>query len=143
MGMEALAEMAKNAYKLFKNNETLETGGVTLDYGSFKIVVARAGGSNKRFAKALEAKLRPHRRAVETGTLDETLNRRLLVEVYAETVILGWENMQDEAGEALAFTRENVMKVMTDLPDLFADVVEQTNKVAIFKDMGEEDDVKN
>lgn len=129
-------------YSTFKTDANLEKSGVWLNYGPnakgdpIRIKIARAGGANKAFGKAVANKSRPHRRKIETNTLDAETSDRLNLEVYAETVILGWENVEDENGKVMEFTKDNVIKLFTDLPDLFADVRLQAQEVAIFR--GEE-----
>jgi hypothetical protein len=75
--------------------------------------------------------------------MDEDTAARLMREVYADTVILGWEGVTGRDKAPLAFTRENVLQVLTDLPDLFADIQEMSNKVALFREEIREDDAKN
>ncbi len=146
-------------YELFKTDDDLETGGVVLNYGEFKIRIARAGGANKKYSRVLESKSRPHRRAIQAGTLDESTDLRLFAEVYAEAVVLGWSRVvkgkdgkesevQNELlgpdGEEIPFTKENVIKVLLDLPDLFSDIREQSTKVSTFRREAErETDAKN
>lgn len=145
-------------YELFKNDENLETKGVELDYGDFRITVARAGGTNKKFPKTFEAKTRPYRRAIAAGTLDPEVDRKVMAEVYADSVVLGWaRNVKNEDGsvtvkngvipgpdgEDIPFTKANVIKLFMDLPDLFADVVEQAGKIGLFREDEKEVDAKN
>ncbi len=129
-------------YGLFKTEPFLETEGVIIDYGAFRITIARAGGMNKRFSKALETKTKPFRRALETGTLDNERGLDLLREVYAESVILNWETQQNGKfvigiespdGDLLPYTKENVVLTFRNLPDLFADIQDQANKIAVFR----------
>lgn len=128
-------------YSTFKTDGNLEKDGIELEYGflnedptkPIRIRIARSGGSNLRFAKILEAKTKPHRRSIQTETIDKKLSEQLFKEVYAESVILGWSNVQDENGVDLEFSRDNVIKVLTDLPDLWADIREQSNKAALFR----------
>lgn len=77
-------------YRQFQTNTNLEREGVDLNYGEFIVRVARAGGGNKRFAKVLEEKMKPVRRALQTETLDEARSAALLHEAFAEGVVLGW-----------------------------------------------------
>ena len=56
-------------YDAFGTDKDLEKTGIYLEYETFRIKVARAGGGNKRFAKMLEAHTRPYRRAMQTETL--------------------------------------------------------------------------
>ena len=62
-------------YKLFKTNENLETDGIWLEYGQtadgkpIRIKIARAGGHNVAFSKALEKATRPYKKAIQTGKI--------------------------------------------------------------------------
>ena len=130
-------------YEMFKTDPKIEVEqGVVLDYGEFKIRIARAGGSNKRFERLLRARMKPHRRQFETDTLPEEVATKLMTGVYADAVVLGWEGVKDEDGKTLAFNRENVIKLFTDLPDLFRDVQAQAGLVSLFKVIELEEDEK-
>ena len=131
-------------YDLFKNNENLETGqGVTLQYPGFSITIHRAGGSNKKFAMILSAKLKPFRHQLDRGLLDDEISKRILHESYAEGVVIGWKDVKDANGKNMPFTKENVVKLFDDLPDLFQDVKEQAENVSLFREEGEKADEKN
>ena len=45
---------------------------------------------------------------------------------------LGWEGVEDREGNPMGFSRENVVKLFTDLPELFLDVQQQSQKAALF-----------
>lgn len=136
-------------YNLFKTDENLETDGIFIEYGEtddgkpIRIKIARAGGSNKAFSKALEKATRPHRKAIQSGFLDNATADRLYKEVFAETVVLGWENVEGPDGKLLDFNRENVLKLFTDLPDLFQDLREQASNVSLFREEVMEKDLGN
>lgn len=137
-------------YKQYKTDEVLETAGVVLDYGDARITIARAGGANKRFAKVLEAKAKPYRRAMQTETMDAGKAEELMRDAYAEAVVLNWETAtgEDEKGEKiwkkgiepdtgdklLPVTAKNISQTFKNLPDLFADVQTQANRVSIFRE---------
>ncbi len=106
-------------YRAFGTVKEYETEGVTLDFGVAKFKIRRAGGSNRRFLAALAAKLKPHRRAIDAGVLPDDVAAALQMEIYFETVVIGWEGVTDENGTPLAYNLENFKKVMTDLPDLW------------------------
>ena len=136
-------------YKLFKTNENLETDGIWLEYGQtekgepVRIKIARAGGHNSSFSKALEKATRPYRKAIQTGMLDNKTADKLYKEVFADTVVLDWINVEGPDGQPMEFKRENVLKLFEDLPDLFADLREQANNVALFRDEVRESDLGN
>jgi hypothetical protein len=122
-----------NPYSLFGTDKALEKEGIVLDYGPFQIRIARAGGANAKFARVMEVKLRPYRRALDAGTLDEEIAKRLIAEAYAEAVVLDWENVTDENGQSMDCTVPNIVKLFLDLPELFADVQSQATKAALFR----------
>lgn len=128
-----LEALVKNLYEAFGTEKTYETEGVTLDFGVAKFRVRRAGGSNRKFLTTLSAKLRPHRRALSAGTMDETLAEEMQMEVYFETVVIGWENVKNRAGEPLEYNLANFKQVMKDLPDLWATLREEADNMKNFQ----------
>lgn len=140
----------KNIYGAFKTDKGLEKAGVLLDYGQFRVRIARAGGSNKAYQRLLEAKLRPYQRAIKTETIDPDLAEEIVREVYSKTVVLGWETkvedkgspdgfvwapkLQTTAGELVSPTPDAISKLFKELPDLFADIQEQSTKAAVFRE---------
>jgi len=139
-------------YKQFKTDENIERTGIIVDFGDFRVTVARAGGGNKRFAKLLEAKTKPFRRAIQTETMDPDRALDILRQVYAEAVILKWETKVDgkfksgieaEDGKLLPSTVANIDLTLKNLPDLFADLQEQAGKAALFRESIREDSSGN
>lgn len=136
-------------YAKFETDKSLETSGIELDYGpntkgkTILIRIARAGGANDQYLKRMEAKAKPHRRQIQHETVDRVVISQIIKEVYAETVVLGWENVEDREGNDMPFTKENVLKLFTDLPDLYADITEQAQSAALFRVAVREIDAKN
>lgn len=139
-------------YKQFKTDSVSETKGVRLEYGDFRVTVARAGGGNKNFAKVLDRKSKPYRSQIRLETLDPDVGRRIMAETYAESVITNWETLvegewkagvEGPDGALLPFTAKNVAATLEALPDLFGDIQEQAGKVALFRESIREDDSKN
>lgn len=133
-----------NPYELFGTDKDLEAGrGVTLQYPGFSITIHRAGGTNKKFAQILDQKMKPFRQRFERGLLDDETSFRILLETYAEAVVIGWKDVVDQDGKIMEFNVANVVKLFNDLPDLFDDVKSQSNKVAVFRKEQEEVEEKN
>lgn len=114
-----------------------------LEYDGFSITIHRAGGGNRKYQTVFAAKIAPHRRKVDQGTISEDVMRRVLAETYAESVVIGWENVTNEAGQSITFTAENVTKLFLDLPELFNDVVNSATDLKNFRIAGIEADAKN
>lgn len=136
-------------YKLFETDLDIEKQGVVLQYGKtvegkpITIRIARAGGSNTKFQKVLEARTKPLRRIIQNDLLEVKVADEMMMEVFADAVVLGWENIQDKDGVDMPYNRENVIKLFTDLPDLFVDVREQATKQVLFRSAILEVEAKN
>lgn len=136
--------------KNFKTNKDLEKTGITLEYFDpdepdvkpVRILVARAGGNNEAFEKAMDRKTRPIRRQLAANAVPFHQIRKLTREVYAETVVLGWENVVLD-GEVTPFSKDACIKLFEDFPDLFADIEQQTSMAQLFRGVDAEADSKN
>ena len=82
----------------FMTSEHLETKGMIVDYGEFRVTLARAGGSNKRYLQRMAAATKPYRRLIENNQMDQKKLQDLTIEVFADTVILLWE-VKDPASD--------------------------------------------
>jgi hypothetical protein len=131
-------------YRKFGTDSNVETAGVVLDYGEgVKIRIARAGGANKAYLKALERLSRKYRRQIQLDILDEETAREVFRAIYAETIVIGWEGVTGREGKPIEFSRENCIKLFEDLPDLFADIQAQAGNAALFRAEIAENDGKN
>jgi len=138
-------------YGAFRSDLTAEQTGLTLDYGSFRVTVARAGGSNKAYERLMTALSKPYTRAIQTETLDPRVSSQIMKEAMAKAVILNWEVLVDEdnptddaswevgiedpdTGETIPFDWENVLKVLNhpEVQNLYNDLRVQSGKEALF-----------
>lgn len=145
-------------YSQFETDENLETSGIWIDYGEFRVKIARAGGSNKKYLSITEAKTKPLRRAIQAGTLSEERSRALLYEIYAKAVILSWEvaegkdkdggnkwksGIHKKGGGILEFNQENVIQTFENLPALFLDIQSAAESISLFRREEMVEDSKN
>lgn len=134
----------KNIYDKFGTDKKLEQAGITLDYGDgLEIRIARAGGSNIKFEKSTQFKMRKYNQQLKHDLLEPDQMREVMREVLAETVVLGWSGVTDREGNELPFTRDNCVQLFKDLPDLFDDVLEQSRKASLFKEVVLEEEAGN
>lgn len=132
-----------STYKSFKTDPKVEVEGVWANYGDFRIRHARAGGANMAFARAMEKIGRKYRKQIELDVIREERALKMMREVYADTVILDWEGVTDENEQPMEFTRENVIRLFKDLPDLFLDIQDSAKSPKAFRDAINEVDEKN
>lgn len=148
-----------NMFEQFETDQNLETGGIWIDYGDFRVKTARAGGTNKKYLSYAETKTKPFRRAIAAGTMPEERSRALLYDIYAKTVILDWEvndgedpktgeikwkrGIHKKGGGLLDFTQENVVLTFKLLPAIFFDLQQSAESIALFRKEEMEEDTKN
>ncbi len=137
--------------KQFATDAAMETKGIVIDYGMDRVRIARAGGANKKYEKLLEKKTQHIRRALSVGAIGSEQSMAIMREVFAETVVLGWEvnkgtetvpkwergidpvDAGEAAGRLLPVTIENIKKVFIKLPDLFIDLQQQAQVGALYR----------
>jgi hypothetical protein len=143
----------KGGYGAFRSDLSAEQEGLELDYGPFRVTIARAGGSNKSYERILEALTKPYRRAIQLETLDSKISEKIMKEAMARAVVLNWEVLVDadgnpdpegttykqgiehpDTGDLLPFTWENVMEVLQhkEIQNLYHDLRVQSGKEALF-----------
>ena len=121
-------------YELFATDKGLESeSGVVVDYGDFSFTVLRAGGSNSKYRNVAQREYRKRKHAIDSGTITEDESRKMLAEVYADSVIIDWKGVKGPDGKELKFSRENVVRLLNDLPELFADLRERATAMEAFK----------
>lgn len=130
-------------YQQFETNPDLEKKGVVIDYGDFRVTLARAGGANQQYQKVLAAKSKPLRRLIDHELIDTKRATQLLRETLVEACILRWETKVDgewrdgienpDGGDLLPFTAENVVATFERLPDLFDALNAEASKAALYR----------
>ncbi len=140
----------------FATDKKAEVDGVWVEYGAnedgtiprFKI--SRMSKANKKYTKALEKATRPHRRAIELETMNNDLAERLFMQVFVDTVLLDWENInkadvtgnKEDEGHA-DFNRDSAMSLFENLNELYDDLQEKAKKASLFREESLEGEAGN
>ncbi|WNO48461.1 hypothetical protein [Achromobacter phage SE2] len=118
--------MKLNPYAQFASDSNAESEGIWINYDQFRVLLARAGGSNRSYMQAADRKHRAMRRQGSQGVIAmQKLSRELLV----EACIKDWEvrgkdgkfmphTIQLPNGTIEKFSKENVEAVIFALPNL-------------------------
>jgi hypothetical protein len=139
-------------YDIFETDEDLETTGIWLDYGDFRLKVASAGQGNKKYVRYAEKALKPIRRAMQAGAVSNERSLAIMSDIFAKTIVLDWQVKVDDAwksgiegrdGDILPFNYDNVIATFSALPNLFMDIQEQAQSIANFRKAELEDDSGN
>lgn len=131
----------QNPYANFTTNQDEEIAGVFVNYGSFRVKVARAGGSNRAYIQAQDRKARAMRRM---GTPTASRMQEVLMELVAETCVKAWEIKDEQgrwvpgmfdpaSGEVIPFNVENVKNVFSQLPNLAQAIQGEASSMELFQ----------
>lgn len=142
--------------KTFGTDKSKETEGVKVEYAPNKdgsvptFIIARMGGANKRYAKALDVAVRPYRAMLQANRLDAEIADSVFKDVFINTCLLGWENVLaadmtgNEADEGFAqFTPAGAKQLFTNLPDLYQDLQAKAQAGSTFNEELAEESAKN
>lgn len=134
--------MAYDVFKLFATDEKKELEGVKIPLGGgASITVARADNDNF-LTKIVEAS---ERNLAELKALPKEeaakLDKELLRDVLAETVLLGFEGMSYD-GKPIKYSMENAKKLLGH-KDFLRMVMKRANEIEHFRLAQETEDVKN
>jgi len=135
-------------YEAYETNADKESNGVEVQFppnkdGSVPVfIIASTGKANKGYAKALEVATKPYRR-IGVEAMGNELAEKVFREVFVTHVLKGWRNVRDRSDMPLEYTKENALKLMTDLPRLYQQLQEQANSIDLFKDGLREEEAGN
>lgn len=136
-------------YTAYKTNSKTEKEGVRIVKGSnddnteIAFYVARTGKTNTAYKLASERAFKPHRNAIKGGTMSNEQAEALLLDLFCGHLLKGWENVRDENDVEIPFSVEAAKKLMTDLPDLYAELSDASNDMSLYLDANRAEDAKN
>lgn len=143
--------------KTFKTDQRAEVEGVEIEVAvndhngkPISIRIARMSSSNKRYTKELNKVTKPHMSAIQNDAFDNDLARKMLQQVFVDTILLEWTNLpksdltgDDNDTEDLEFTRENALALFKEMPDLYNDWEGRAQTAAAFREAERETSTGN
>lgn len=134
--IDLFAAFSTDPVKEEKGTQTMLPG-----CGDTKWLIARAG--NPDYARLLSSLYRRHRAVLESkGKEANAKSNDILAEVYAKTILLGWEGTVTYKGEKLAYSEKNALTLLksTDFRALVESVATDFNT---FKSVSDSEDLGN
>ena len=146
--MSKIVKAGRALFAAFKTDTGLETKGVVLQYPGLRLTIARAGGANTAFATLLNTRLKPHKHAMDTDTMDNQVAAQIMRETYADRIILHSEvetepdtdgkakwvpGCVNAEGDIIQANRAGLCAMFEAMPDLFRDVQSQASSMATFR----------
>ena len=148
-----VTRVKKNPYEKYHVDENTTKQGVVFEDEDVRVHVTFAGTENSRYDKMLKLKLKPFETQIRNDNFSDAAFHKVLGEVYAATVVIGWEvlnekdewvpGIYDEEGNIIDFNEANVIKAFSLGQRLFSDVIKVATNFNLFRKRQKEDDEKN
>jgi len=137
-----------NLYSTYGSEPELEARGVVIDYElqnkeTFSIKIKRAGARNQEWKTAYNQIMKPHAQDIADGKISEDANKKLLAEIWAKTVVIGWSNLRGSDGTEVKFSKETCYELFCAFPDLLNDVIADSHLRSNFQHEEMEATAKN
>ena len=128
----------KNPYAAFNIDQSLEEEGRWIDYGDFRVKVARMGGKNTAYSKAM-LDISKKYSVSSIKRMNEEKSSKLLNELYINTLIKGWEvwdydkeewvaGVHDySTGEIVEPSFDNIFSVFNNFVELRSDILQKSD----------------
>jgi hypothetical protein len=133
-----------NLKKQFATNVEKEMSGVWVDLAEgVRLRIAR-WNNPQQVVRTLELQ-RPYWKQHNRRSPDIKKQAEILTQVIAETVLVGWDNVTDDAGNAVPYSREKALEYLSDpaMHDFREFVVNEAQDQAKYRDEDLEDAAKN
>lgn len=130
-------------YARFKTDQNREITGVVheVDDG---VTVTLARWGNPKHIEAENKARAPFKSIFASGReISPEVAKKIQIQAMVGTVVVDWNGVTTDAGEALPFTRENCIKVLTDLPDFRSMCIGLAQDVDHYRAQQVEADIKN
>lgn len=119
-----------DVFKTYAVDEAREESGAWMELGDAELLIAR--GNNPRFTKLFSRLVKQHKRVLDSRNDEaDKLAQRLHVQALAETVLLGWKNLQYQ-GEEITYSPENAIKLLNH-KEFYAEVIRLSDDLESFK----------
>jgi len=127
----------QDLYQMFGADVQKEKTGTEIIVGNdpkISFTVARAGGDNKRYNELLTKLLAPYRRQLDLGTLSESVSKKIMIEVFCRTCLLGWVGVKNKEAVDVPYNVDSAMALMEELPDLYNYLWGEAQKLSNYRD---------
>jgi hypothetical protein len=95
--------------------------------------LARMSRSNPRYLAALESVMKTFKTEIKLEILSEEMAYEPFLEIFLDTILIDWRNVQDKNGVTIPYSRDNAKELFEKLPSLYEILREQANSLVNFR----------
>ena len=132
-GLNGRTGMKFDGFDDYRTDQDLEAGqGIDLKLDADRVItIHRAGGANRKYQRVTRRVIRPHQRKLQNGNLDPEISDKLMREIYAESVIVGWSGITSD-GQDVPFNKTNCVAFLESFPEVFDAIQDEAQRIANF-----------
>lgn len=109
-----------NLFQKYETDPEKELGGIPVELDGCTFTVRRAGGGNRAYRYALALAARQFQHVFKAEVRDEQAvfqaNEEIQQIAFAQTVLVGWENVDGRDGLPLEFSKEAALDLIQSCP---------------------------
>lgn len=141
--------MKSSLYKKYETDSVKETNGIVIEFDENEdktipsFLLSRLSEGNKAYMKELQRLVTQKKQDLKQRDLKSDDNQECVKSAFASEIIKGWSNIYDADGNILPYTSKNAIKLLSDLPDLYSELVVKSNDVELFRKDVLEESAKN
>lgn len=105
--------------------------GVWRDFGGSKFLIAHI--SNNNFQRELARLQQPHRRKIESGSMDPIVSKQILCQAMSKYIVLGWDKVVNKAGQPVPYSSDAAYQALLNDPELRDFVADVGQSMANFR----------
>lgn len=158
--------MSNDIRSMFRTNVDEEVHGKWVRLGRTQFLLARMGGRNTKFINAYSTAMQPYQRQQQLGKLTEEDAKAITIPPFVQHCLLDWRHENDplpedatdeqkaqwtefreheiaDGDQFIRYSKEAAAKLLKEIPDLFAVLVETAGKMATYSADNSEASVGN
>jgi len=119
-------------------------GGVWVEhYLGYSFKIARM--DNAEYIKYLKTLIEPHLKEMRAGSFDAEKRLDLTKQAAAKCILVGWKNVEDEAGKPIPYSPENALELFRkpELVDLYDFIINESTSAARYRQETKKESIKN
>lgn len=128
------------AFNLNSIDNNAKSNGKWVDLEGSRFLIASINSFS--FQDRFDALQKPHKRAIDKGTLPPETSNDIMCKALAYAVLLDWEGVEAD-GVPVEYSRENAVRALKDNDELKSFVVEIASDISNFRAEKEAEDVKS
>lgn len=134
--------MGFDVTKNFGTDKNKEEQGVVIPLGEDSwIKVARMGGDNKKFAQIYAEGTKSYK-VLGIEHMPQEQQKQVLIKCFAEAVVMDWHGIECN-GEPLEYSVDNCKKLLSEVPEFFRWISNESSEISNFRLSIEDQEAKN